>query len=95
MEAGCYHAFRKAHIRISVKGFQRNINLKIQLARDLWLQRDWFQDHRGLPLYDLVRTRREAALKLGATSANRNLTVVNMRERREELKFKTVQAEIL
>ena len=41
-------------------------------ARNLGLKREWFQDHRELPHYDLVRTRREAALALGATAASRN-----------------------
>ena len=64
-------------------------------ARDLGLKREWFQDHRELPHYDLVRTRRAAALEMGATAASRNQTVVKMREWREHRKPASVQAEFL
>ena len=37
------------------------------MARKLGLRREWFQNHPHLPHYDLVPTKRAAALALGAT----------------------------
>lgn len=36
-------------------------------AKRLSLKREWFQDHKLAPHYDLTPNRREKALKLGAT----------------------------
>lgn len=36
------------------------------VARKIGLRREWFQDHRTMPHYDLTPTRREAALRAGA-----------------------------
>jgi len=55
----------------------------------------WFQDHRDLPHRELVRTRREAALALGATAASRNLTAAKMRGWRERKKPKAVHVKFL
>lgn len=37
------------------------------MAKNIGMQREWFQDRTGFPHYDLPPTRRAAALKLGAT----------------------------
>lgn len=37
-----------------------------RMARSLGLKREWFQDRRGFPHYDLVDSRRPAALLAGA-----------------------------
>lgn len=36
------------------------------MARAIGMRREWFQDHRDFPHYDLVPTRREKAVSLGA-----------------------------
>ena len=36
------------------------------MARRIGMRREWFQDRPGFPHYDLVPTRRAAAIRLGA-----------------------------
>ncbi len=37
------------------------------MARKIGMKREWFQDHRRMPHYDLTESRRNAALAAGAT----------------------------
>lgn len=37
-----------------------------EFAAKIGMKRAWFQDHRAMPHYDLVRSRRDRAVKLGA-----------------------------
>jgi hypothetical protein len=46
--------------------WSEDINALHQLAAKIGLKRAWFQNHPTLPHYDLVPTKREAALRLGA-----------------------------
>ena len=38
-----------------------------EMAARIGMRREWFQDHRLMPHYDLVKRKREAALAAGAT----------------------------
>lgn len=41
-----------------------------QFARQIGLKREWFQDRPNLPHYDLMPTRRAAAVKAGAVEVD-------------------------
>lgn len=43
------------------------------MAQNIGLKREWFQDHPRHPHYDLVRSKRDKALALGATEKLRNI----------------------
>lgn len=51
------------------------------MARGLGLRREWFQDKDKLPHYDLVSTKRQAALRAGAIEHTREQMVQFMRAR--------------
>jgi len=51
-----------------------------RFARNLGLKREWFQEHKDLPHYDLNRTRREAAVKLGVIEVDRKTVVAKMND---------------
>lgn len=52
-----------------------------QLAQKIGMRRAWFQDHRGLPHYDLVGSRRARAVVLGAIEVTQKQMVEFMRWR--------------
>jgi hypothetical protein len=52
------------------------------LAQRIGLKRAWFQDHWSLPHYDLVGSRRSAAVRLGAIEHDRYDMVNFSRQRR-------------
>lgn len=51
------------------------------MARSIGLKREWFQDHSDLPHYDLVSTKREKAVELGAVEHTRE-DMVQFKRRR-------------
>lgn len=52
------------------------------MALKIGMKRAWFQDKRSLPHYDLVPTRRVAAVRLRAIEHSREQIVAFMREKR-------------
>lgn len=52
------------------------------LAAAIGMRREWFQDHRRAPHYDLTSHRRQAALAAGAVAVTRTEAVRIWRERR-------------
>jgi hypothetical protein len=73
VQFGCHHAFMKSHMRISVKDFQRNKNLEIQLARvpfsrnrQFWAWtngQSWPEDGRPVSLLRLLTSLCKSPLK--------------------------------
>lgn len=55
------------------------------LAERVGMKRDWFQPHHIAPHYDLTKSRRDAALVLGAISVSRREASRIWRERREKV----------
>jgi len=60
-----------------------------QLAARIGLKRAWFQDHGSMPHYDLVPSKRAAAVRAGAVEVDRRHVVVAIKAwraagRREE-----------
>ena len=51
------------------------------MAKAIGMKREWFQDHPDLPHYDLVPTRRERAVELGAVQHDRYQMVEFKRRR--------------
>jgi hypothetical protein len=49
------------------------------MAAAIGMKRSWFQSHTRLPHYDLVESRREAAVQLGAIEHTRQEMVTFMR----------------
>jgi hypothetical protein len=70
---GCYHALMKADLRISIKDYKRNKNLKIQLvhvpfsaSRQFWVRMNgvpWPKDGRPVSLTRLLTALRKALVK--------------------------------
>ena len=52
------------------------------LAKQIGLKRDWFQNKAHLPHYDLVATKRKAAVDAGAVEHTKEQMVQFMRSRR-------------
>lgn len=52
-------------------------------AEKIGMKRKWFQPHRIAPHYDLTKSRRDAALVLGAVAVERHAASRIWRERRE------------
>jgi hypothetical protein len=69
----CYHGFMKADLRISVKDYSRNKNLKIQLARvpfssnrQFWVKMNgqpWPKDGQPVSLTRLLTALRKSLVK--------------------------------
>jgi hypothetical protein len=53
-------------------------------ATRLGLKRAWFQDHPKLPHYDLVKSRRDKAVRLGAKEATNGELAAILKERRND-----------
>ena len=70
---GCYHALMKADLRISIKDYKRNKNLKIQLvhvpfsaSRQFWVRMNgvpWPKDARPVSLTRLLTALRKSLVK--------------------------------
>lgn len=86
--------------------YQESCHLFCDVADDLqtlhafaWrlgLKREWFQRKAGgLPHYDLTRTMREKAVRLGATELDRKATVVQIQAWREKTQPALVQKELI
>ena len=70
---GCYHGFMKADLRISIKDYRRNKNLKIQLtrvpftsSRQFWVRMngaDWPTSGRPVSLTRLMTALRKSLVK--------------------------------
>jgi 1-aminocyclopropane-1-carboxylate deaminase/D-cysteine desulfhydrase-like pyridoxal-dependent ACC family enzyme len=59
--------FRKGSAHLTVDGSTpEHLEALHAFAKRLGLRREWFQDHRLAPHYDLVPARHAAALELGA-----------------------------
>lgn len=54
------------------------------MATRIGLKREWFQDHKSMPHYDLVESRRVAAVQFGATEHNKYQMVNFIRAARGE-----------
>lgn len=50
------------------------------MADKIGMKRSWFQNKNGRPHYDLVKSRRDRAVKLGAIELDRQATVAKWRE---------------
>lgn len=55
------------------------------MATSIGLKREWFQDHKSMAHYDLVESRRIAAIQFGAIEHNKYQMVNFMRASRGEL----------
>jgi len=55
-------------------------------AKRIGMKREWFQDHRVLPHYDLVPSRRALAIKLGAKVTSLRDYLIELREATREIK---------
>jgi hypothetical protein len=54
-----------------------------RMADAIGMKREWFQNHRVFPHYDLVAARREAAIRLGAIEHTRAQMALFVRPRPE------------
>lgn len=55
------------------------------LAERIGLRRQWFQEHRLAPHYDLTPSRRSLAIKAGAIEVDRTRAVIMWRARRDAM----------
>ena len=54
-----------------------DLDLLHQMADELGLKRAWFQDKEGYPHYDVSKSKKQQAIKLGATEINdRELIII-------------------
>jgi len=63
--------FRAGSCHLTVNGeSEAHIDALHRFAASIGMKRAWFQDHRLAPHYDLVRSRRDAALRAGAVEVD-------------------------
>lgn len=64
---GAHGIFKRGSCHLTVNGDTAKHHEALHLmAHRVGMKRSWFQPHRTHPHYDLVKSRREAALKAGA-----------------------------
>lgn len=56
-----------------------------ETAKNIGMKREWFQEHKVAPHYDLTTSRRELAVSLGAIELGRKESSAIWKQRREKL----------
>lgn len=56
------------------------------MAYSIGMKREWFQENASFPHYDVSKSRKEKALKLGAVEVDKYQLVKQMRQIRENMK---------
>lgn len=59
-----HRCFKKGSCHLTTDGSLEELH---EFAKKIGMRREWFQEHRLMPHYDLSPARREAALAAGAT----------------------------
>lgn len=68
-----------------------SVNELHEFAKRLGLRRNWFQDHKMLPHYDLIKGKRFQAIKLGAIQHTREEAVLFWKNLRKQTKMTHAQ----
>lgn len=61
-----------------------------KMAQDIGMKLSWFQDKQTAPHYDLVQSRRELAISLGAIEVGRREAATIWKARREQLAIEKI-----
>lgn len=56
-----------------------------QMAKNIGMKIEWFQEHKVAPHYDLTKSRRDLAISLGAIEVNRKDASKIWKQRRENI----------